>query len=279
MADLNAVYTLMGPDGTRVVWNDPDDADFDGPETRESSEDRVEGDGGNHGDFWHGRRPITLEGIVWPDPVSERAEREDRIQRATNAMRADATLSWTPEGQSPRRLLLRRAQPPRITGRRPKNMLVAMVSDDAVITSPNLNSLDLPAGSGVLSLGMSFPMDFPLTFQDTTGGPSTFVVNAGNAESPPILTVQGAITNPIIRNETVDKEIRLIYDLAAGDSLTINVDTASILLNGTTNRYSALDFGLSEWWNLVPGSNDVRLISSAFSGPAGLTVQWRDAWI
>lgn len=68
------VLTGMQGDGTRVVFNDPQDADYvgmltnisglDSPDVRESADDLIGDDGGVHGNFFHGRRPIVLEGMI-----------------------------------------------------------------------------------------------------------------------------------------------------------------------------------------------------------------------
>lgn len=68
------VLTGMQGDGVRVVFNDPADADYvgvltnisglDSPDLRESADDLIGDDGGIHGNFYHGRRPIVLEGMI-----------------------------------------------------------------------------------------------------------------------------------------------------------------------------------------------------------------------
>src|SRR5687767_14064650 len=91
-------YTLTGPDGTIASFNDPNDANYvgvlsevtglDSPEVRESAEDLVQADGGWHGNFWFGRRPITLSGIVYghADHLT-RDTRLDRLRQASSALR------------------------------------------------------------------------------------------------------------------------------------------------------------------------------------------------
>ena len=54
-----------------------------------------------------------------------------KLLAATNAMRADATLRWTPTGGVPVAIRLRRQQPPRITGGRAKSFQLAMVSAES----------------------------------------------------------------------------------------------------------------------------------------------------
>jgi len=64
----------MQGDGIRVVFNDPSDADYvgvlsnisglDSPDVREAADDLIGDDGGVHGNFYYGRRPIVLEGMI-----------------------------------------------------------------------------------------------------------------------------------------------------------------------------------------------------------------------
>jgi hypothetical protein len=64
----------MQGDGVRVVFNDPQDADYvgmltnisglDSPDVREAADDLIGDDGGVHGNFYYGRRPIVLEGQI-----------------------------------------------------------------------------------------------------------------------------------------------------------------------------------------------------------------------
>lgn len=100
-------YELVGPDGTRAIFNDPTDPSYvgmltevtglDSPEVRESAQDIVEGDGGVHGSFYFSRRPITMTTRVFGHAsLAERAARIDLARRATIAMRADASLEWKP---------------------------------------------------------------------------------------------------------------------------------------------------------------------------------------
>jgi hypothetical protein len=106
--EFNALYRLVSADGLSVaVFNDPLDPSYvgaltevtglDSAEVREAASDLTEADGGAHGAFYLGRRPITLSGRVFGHAtVAERALRLDRARRASLALRADSTLSWKP---------------------------------------------------------------------------------------------------------------------------------------------------------------------------------------
>lgn len=290
--EVGIPYVLTGPDGTRAVFNDPADADFvgyldgdggisglDSPEVRENADVRVEADGGVHGQFFYGRRPVVLTGWVYPDGATQATvnARIERLQRASNAMRADGELRWTETGSVERRVLVRRQQPLRIAGRRPKTFQVPLVCADAEVVAAAEQSLVIVSGATGF-LGFTSPIMSPLASVIASGG-GAFAVNSGTAPSFPRLRIDGPITNPRVLNNTTGEELRLIYDLAVAEWLEVDMKRRTVLLGGTANRYSAVEFPASVWWALQPGNNDIRLNATAASGGAQVTVYWRHAWI
>ncbi len=254
---------LTGPDGTRAVFNDPADRDFvgyievvsgfDSPEVRESADLLVEGDGGVHGNFYFGRRPWTIEGLVWPDPDQATVNaRIDRIDRASRALRANSTLTWSASGGMDVQLTGRLQQPLRITDRRPKRFQVAMVAADPRIYSQIRHSQSVAANPGTLTL-----------------------TNNGDAGTPPLITLRGDWVNPVITNQSTGESIALTITTVAGDVLVIDTLAKTVLLNAT-NRYSAVNFTTTNWWELAPGKNNIAVTPT--SGTGSYEVAWRDAW-
>lgn len=105
--ETGAIYKLTNPNGAVAVFNDSLDASYvgmltevtglDSPEVRESADELIEADGGTHGNFYFGRRPVVMNGRVFGHAsVLERSTRLDRARRATMALRNDTTLSWYP---------------------------------------------------------------------------------------------------------------------------------------------------------------------------------------
>lgn len=141
-------YTLEGPDGTKAVFNDSTDPNFvgslspessglDSADVRESAIDNVEGDGGIHGNFYYGRRPVVLQGTIIASSAAQRNERALKIQTAANALRADASLRWKTQGGTVEEveLKVRRQQPVRITKGYVKEFQIPLVSANPVILS------------------------------------------------------------------------------------------------------------------------------------------------
>ncbi|MBA3240082.1 MAG: phage tail family protein [Acidobacteria bacterium] len=291
--EFGVKYTLTGPDGSRAVFNDPTDPDYvgylkdvtglDSPDVRESSEDLTGLDGGIHGDFFYGRRPVVLEGIIEaPVSASARNARMMKLQMASNAMRDDAVLKWTPSGGVENYVTVRRQQPLRIRGGWNKEFQCALVAADPRIYGSTLNERSDVAGGGLTS--PTGGRAYSRTYDSSYGpGGSVFgeftVTNEGSAETFPILTITGPCTNPLISNWTTGQDLRMNYTLGDGDTLTFDMLNRTIVLNGTASRYGYLDFFNSEWWPLVPGGNELRLTFDSYSSPAALEVAWRHAWL
>lgn len=284
-------HTLIGPDGTTAVFNDDTDPNyvgmltettgFDSPDVRENADDLVEMDGGLHGNFFYGRRPITMSGLSFGhESAAERNMRMTRLMQATNAMRADATLLWQADGGAPTQFMtLRRQQPLRITGGWNKEFQIAMVAADPRIYSAELHSATVGASQASGSDGMSFDMGFDMDFGLASVTGQVLIENVGNHTSYPIITVKGPGTNPAILNATTGQVISLFYTLGADETFVIDTLNRTVKLNGTVNRYSVIDFNATSWWGLLPGTNDIRLLYNSAGASANMQVDWRDAWL
>lgn len=283
-------YTLTGPDGTIAVFNDSADPNYVGvlgPETsgldsadvRESADDLVEMDGGIHGSFYYGRRPIVLNGQLAP-PVStiDRNTKASKLRRASNALRQDAILKWTPDGGVEQFCRVRRQAPLRITGGWVKNFQLPLVSADHRVYSTALTTVSVDA-SGTESSGRAYPKDYPVDYGLSPGAGEITIDQQGDSDSPAVIRVYGPGVNPQITNTTLGQTISLLYTMSDGEYLSIDTANRTILLNGATNRYSALDFDNTEWWFLIPGTNLLTLRYFSYSAGAKMEVDYRDAWI
>lgn len=298
MAFAGITYELIAADGTRVVFGNnataKADADYIGPinpdggiqglldtaVVRESSTDLVERDGATHGSFWLGRRSGTIQGMFTPDvlDMTTIAAAEAKLKRATRALRSDLILRWTPPNDSsPRQLRCRRQDGPHVTGRRPKQWQVTLVSTDVYALASTEQTVVITAGAAAGEVGIPDPIPDPITTSYNTTG-QQYCVNAGDAPTWPRFRIDGPIVNPQLLNNTTGKSVVLNYTLNSGEYLDVYPDRGAILAGGTADRYSALNFAASTWWQLQPGSNDVRLLASSYSSPAALTVYFRNAY-
>lgn len=261
-------YSLVAADGARAVFNDPEDADYvgwltdltglDSPDLREAADDRVGDDGGVHGDFFYGRRPVVLEGMVEsrPDNVS-RNVRMTRLQRASNATRADATLRWAPEGGVEQTLSVRRQQPLRITGGYNKNFQMALVAADPRIYGAAIQEARIP----------------PNTHEDIT--------NVGTMRTPPSITLFGPATAIEIHNHATGEFVMFAtsFALTAGQFLAVDFRNRTVLLNGITNKYDQVTFGSTSWFELHPGTGSIGWHATGTTAASDMAVNWQDAWV
>lgn len=211
--EISVKYTLTGPDGTVVVFNDTSDPNYigmltdvtglDSPDVRESADDLVQMDGGIHGDFWYSRRPITLTGLILnPASATDRNNKSNRLSQATNAMRGDAILTWTPTGGTLQQIAVRRQQPLRITGAWQKQFLISLVAADPRIYSDALHTSTV---SGIIATNLVPTPSFGSTIgawsgaiaAPITGGPSTLALgtNRMNVTTPSSAGLTGAWIN------------------------------------------------------------------------------------
>lgn len=284
-------YTLTGPDGAQAVFNDttspfyagvlvPEECSgLDSAETRESAAERTEQDGAIQGSNWYGKRPVILAGELRGGGTVLRNEAAARVMRASNAMRRDATLVWTPDGGEQVFVKGRRAQPTRITGNWNKKFQIAVMAADPRIYSTTLTTGTVTAAAAS-EAGRSYNRVFNYTYGATTPNATLFVTNNGWGESPPIVRIWGPGINPSLINNTTGQAMNLTYTLTSAEEyLELDFFNRTIKLMGTSNRYSAMNFATSEWWYLQPDQNEIRLAYSSFGAGAKMEIFYRDAWV
>ena len=295
--ELSIAYALVGPDGTRVVFGNGDPATtdpdwvayldpengisglLDGADVTENIDDVVGGDGGIQGPNWRSRRSGTIQGVISPNAAIATMEANiQKIKRASAALRGDAVLTWTPTTDGiRRRLRLRRQAKPAFAGRRPKSFQIAMASPEALILSDVEQNATIVPGAAAGELGYPDPIVDPITSPAAVTGQGS-VQNLGDQATWPRFRISGPITNPTLLNYTTGKRIELTYTLQAGEFLDVYPERGAILLGGSADRYSAFQFATSEWWQLQPGVNDIRLLAASYAAGAQANIYWRHAW-
>lgn len=267
LVELNVSYMLTGPTGIVAVFNDQSSGNyvgmiteltgFDSPEIRESADDLVQMDGGIHGNFYYGRRPVVMNGILLnPASATARNARMEKLTQASDALRADAVLDWTPSGGARRKLSLRRQQPLRFIGAWQKEFQLAMVAADPRIYSYASSTLE----------------------KLTSAGGNVAPTNAGTTPTWPIFTITGPINSPIITNTVTGEDLRFTNNLSAGNTMIIDTLNHTVI-SGVTNLYGSVNFTLSEWFPMLPGANSFTLSGSSTTAATKLRVDWNDAWM
>ena len=132
-------------------------------------------------------------------------------------------------------------------------------------------------GLTTLSGGLDFPATAPFVFG--TAGDSSVMdcTNDGTIATPWVATFSGPLTAPELVHLGSGKRITLSgATLAAGETLVVDSDARTVLLEGTASRYSWLA-AASQWFDIEPGANSVQLLGASGSGSVSLA--WRSAWI
>jgi hypothetical protein len=269
----SATYELTGPDGTRAVFNDPNDADFvgyaseisglDSPELREYASDITQGDGGVHFDFFHGRRPVVITAEVLAASVAERNEKLNKIRLASMALREDSVLRWTPTGHEKVRLSVRRQQPVRVSGGWAKQVQIPLVAERPHIESDTLYSSS--TSTWVANIAA-----FSITHD-------------GDAESGGYLKV---------RTDSGPSQSHQVNNITTGESLITTIPAHATTRrafymhlgriyhqNAETDNYDAYFDASSEFWTLQPGVNSIQLYVPTATGATVATIEWRNAWL
>lgn len=152
---------------------------------------------------------------------------------------------------------------------------VEMVATDPLIyaNTESEGSATLPTSGG----GMTFPETPPITFGTVSTGGTITAVNNGSFDTDPTFRIDGPATDPRIESLTAGKIIAVNITLATGEYLLIDTKSRTVLLGGTTSRYSFLD-STSRWFSLAPGSNEITFRASTATA-ATLSMRWRSAWL
>lgn len=255
----------------------------DTPPVRTSDQDRGFADGSFYGrDFLTGRTVSIDLQFLNTGTQSFRQVVEDAkaaLLPQGGASTVAAPLTFTLPGIAPRRVycrLRRRALPitqdytfGKATGAVEFYAGDPRIYDDAA----SALSVGLSGASG----GLTFNATFNITF-GTTAAPNTQVaINAGTYPTAPVITITGPVDTPVIQHVESSRTLKLNIVVAAGDTLTLDADTRSVMLNGTASRRSSLSTD-SRWWDLAPGTNTIKFTAAAAT-TATATLSWRNAYL
>lgn len=133
--------------------------------------------------------------------------------------------------------------------------------------------LNLPSGESGLAFAALAPFVFALAASPGEG----VLNNAGEYETDWTATLTGPLTAP--RLEHVEQGRILSFptlSIGTGETLTLDSRTKSVLLNGTSSRYSSLSAG-SRWFVLPKGNSTIRF--GAASGSGTVDIRHRPAYL
>jgi hypothetical protein len=104
---------------------------------------------------------------------------------------------------------------------------------------------------------VSFLAPFP-TFSAGQSGGSPTLTNPGELVAWPEWVITGPASGITGTNVTTGKSFSLVYDLAAGESITVTTDRPTVRGPAGQNLVNALNWPTAYLWGLEPGDNTVE---------------------
>jgi Siphovirus-type tail component, C-terminal domain len=125
-------------------------------------------------------------------------------------------------------------------------------------------------------LTVPFTVPFTLVASPPLPGTTVAVLNAGNFETRPSITINGPIIGPQLTNVTTGQTVSYsAISLGPADSLVVDFNVRQATLDNAT--FVPAD-PFSAWWTLQPGTTTVRL-AGTFNTGSSLTVAWQDSYL
>ena len=254
---------------------------LDFPEIRRNSYNKPGEYGAYLTNLLYGGRRIQLEGFVFSNTIatfeSLRRQLQDavRINKDSNSRPVATTLKVTTMDDLALQLdVYINAFKMAVTNLLGAKFMIDLYSPDFALLSQALNSKTLTRASGG---GAVYPFIYPQIYGASTGG-QDICVNAGDAETFPVIYLNGAISNPIIQNVTNGRYIELSLTLGASDQVVIDMKNKTIIKNGNTSVISNKTSPSQFFW-LEKGNNTIKFFTSSGADTGNMQIQWRDAYL
>jgi Phage tail protein len=150
-------------------------------------------------------------------------------------------------------------------------MTLSFVAPDGYFESPLREAQSV--GGLTADSDLTLPSAFPMTFGTTAGNSTTGFIIGGSAPVSPMVYVYGPTSNPDVRTTDARFYVPNLH-LAAGQFLAVDMAAGTVLLDGSpdSSLYHLVDWSVSTFWRLSPGSHSVRLASAG----GRLHLQWRE---
>lgn len=138
--------------------------------------------------------------------------------------------------------------------------------------------VDIPS-----SAGMSFPVNFPMSFAPTSAGGAQATTNLGGSRSHLTARLYGPVTAPQLWNDTTGQVLAFtdVLALGAGEYVEVNTRERTAFLLGDiwTSRLNEVDYEISEWWQMQRGVNRIRYTGTNPGLGARAEIFYRPVWL
>lgn len=147
-------------------------------------------------------------------------------------------------------------------------------AEDPRLYASEETTVNIPFAVGS-SLGFGFNLGFSFGFGGSSGTDGVFVDNVGNRSTPVRFTINGPAETPTIRDDTNGHSMTFNISIATGETLVIDTQYKTVMLNGTTNRRGTLV--VPDWFYLPKGQTFLRYNALTGTG-SSMDVAFRSAW-
>ena len=156
------------------------------------------------------------------------------------------------------------------------NCTIFLTAYDPFWFNPTENTLNIYVFTG----GFTLPFTVPFTLGQSG---QYAVINSGHASTPVTIQIPRPITNPIITNTRTGEHIEVVKTLLLGEFITIDTSFKNALVTYTDlngNRYNILSAVTpeSEFWQLLPGRNEITLSDVTALDENPLILSWYDKY-
>lgn len=287
--DLGTIWTVSDIEGW---WSIPD---AEVPSARRPRDE----DGSYDDSGRYLAREFMLSGVFLPRSPDLLEASRARLVKQLDAVRR--TVELRVDETPPRRMEVRLAGRTSINTVRQSGLtefVIQLRAADPVKYA--LERMSPPGGTEAAAVGAgtsSGPRAYPRSYDTSTdnlreygvqGTPNFLsIVNEGNYNSPPIITISGPVTNPRIELADWDgkdpdeptEEMGFLITLQQGEYLEINVKEKTVLLNGSVSRRGTMTFA-SDWFFLRPGTSTLRYTAlTAPTNTTSIAIEAYSAWL
>jgi hypothetical protein len=237
-------------------------------------------DGAIHIDSLLEPRPIAVEGAInILDPIKIN-EHRSLIQRVCNPKLGVGKIIYENESGIKEISAIPDGSPifPDKEREPYQRFLINYICPDPYWRDPERVSRALKAYNGKFSIPTTFPIELGVS------GDSTILQNAGHVSTPVTIEIQGPVVNPQVKNLTTGQVFRINKSISVNE--VIHIDTTSkekrveVIRNGVSliNAMGWVDYAVTDFWQLVPGDNEIEYTADAGEHDATVAVSWHNRY-
>lgn len=157
-------------------------------------------------------------------------------------------------------------------GGRRSDVLIQLTAGDPLFYSTDGGGEQTATVQRVAEGGYVTPYILPVEW--AIGGQPTIVLNSGNANYYPVITLHDEALNPVITNQATGESFGLDLSMLDGDEVVIDMYNRTVTLNGSDILGNKADGSI--WWALFPGNNPIMLETDTADDPVTATITWRN---